>query len=111
MTTQEKVQVANTILAQMGGNKFLAMTGTKDLVALNTDDYQFGGLRMRISKNNTPANILIVTLNSMDTYDVVFQSVRIGKTFSVKTVKEYNMVYGDMLQRIFTDATGLYTRL
>ncbi len=111
MTREDKVHVAKVILSQLGGNKFIAMTGCKNLVALNTDDYPFGGLRLGLAKNKTAANILTITLNGMDTYDMTFTSVRLGKQLSVKVVKELNGVYDDMLTDIFKEVTGLDTHM
>ena len=58
------LKVAETILEQLGGNKFRMMTGAKN----------FGGtensLSMRIGRNKTSSNYLRITLNSMDTYDM-----------------------------------------
>lgn len=111
MTREEKMHVAKTIISQLGGNRFIAMTGSKNLVGLNTDEYPFGGLRMGLAKNKTAANILTITLNGMDTYDMVFTSVRIGKQLSIKVVHEANGVYDDMLTEIFKNVTGLDTHL
>ena len=44
--------VANTILNQLGGNQFLAMTGCKNLLGFEN------GLQMRIPKNGSKANFL-----------------------------------------------------
>lgn len=93
--------VANTIFNQLGGNRFAFMTGSKDFT--NTGE----GLQFRLSRNKTVANFCIITLNSLDLYDVVF--LRAGKSY--KEVATLNGIYADQLHTIFTQMTGLYTRL
>ena len=97
------MKVAKTILEQLGGNKFVAMTGAKN----------FGGtedsLSMRIGRNSSNSNYLKITLNMMDLYDMEFcKLTRMGEK---KSVKEYNNVYNDMMTDIFTKHTGMYTSL
>lgn len=106
--------VANTILEQLGGNKFLAMTGANHLLSDGNT------LRMNLPKNASKANRLWITLEADDTYTMKFFQFTAGrlnkKTYSWtkdKTVdiKEFNGVYSDMLQDIFTSITGMYTHL
>lgn len=106
--------IAMEILKQLGGNKFLAMTGVKNLV------YDDNSLNMKLSKNMSKANYLKITLNSLDTYDIRFYSVTGGrmnmKTFESspiknKDIKVINGAYCDQLQEIFTNVTGMYTSL
>jgi hypothetical protein len=95
--------VAKTILEQLGGNKFRMMTGAKN----------FGGtensLSMRIGRNKTSSNYLKITLNSMDTYDMKFS--RVSPKGGERSVIEYNGVFNDMLDDMFTAHTGMYTSL
>ena len=106
--------VAMEILKQLGGNKFLAMTGAKQLT------YDNNSLNMKLPKNMSKSNYLRITLNSMDTYDLRFYKVTGGKlnikTFETspiinKDIKVLNGVYCDQLQEIFTEVTGMYTSL
>lgn len=109
--------VAKTILAQLGGNRFIVMTGSKNLVS------DTNSLSMRLSKNNSKAEYLVITLNAMDTYDMVFKKevkklnkdmASIGIKFydrSIVDVETFDGVYNDMLQDIFTKVTGLRTSL
>ena len=94
--------VAKTILSQLGGNKFIAMTGAKNLVG------DTNSLSMKIGRNSSNSNYMKITLNSMDTYDIKFS--RIVKYQETK-IKEYNNVFNDVLTSIFTNHTGMYTRL
>ena len=99
----ESGDVARIIWEQLGGNKFRMMTGAKNL--LNLGD----GLAMKLGRNSSNSNYLKITLNSMDTYDMTFAKLtRMGE---LKSVKEYNNVYNDMLTDTFTSHTGMYTSL
>lgn len=101
-------QVAKIILQQIGGSRFLTMTGSRDLINLGN------GLRMSLSRNKTSANRLeIIYDEGADLYNLRFYCQTFSKkTFEVKTkdIKTYEGVYCDMLEDIFTDVTGLYTR-
>lgn len=94
--------VAVTILQQLGGNKFIAMTGAKNFYALDN------GMGCKIGRNSKGVNHLKIILNAMDTYDMEFIRVRNDK---ITVVSKANDVYFDMLQEVFTEHTGLYTRL
>lgn len=90
--------VAQTILEQLGGNMFRAMTGAKDFV---TDGSH---LRFKIGRGATNAiNLVTVKLEADDTYTVTFARFRALKVTPVKTVPG---VYCDMLRSVFTEATG-----
>jgi len=95
--------VAKTILQQLGGNKFIAMTGAKDL----GDGGKYLSFKIR-ARAKQSINYVKITLTSMDLYDMEFGSIRKHKLKVKKTVKG---VYNDQLQKIFTDVTGLYTHL
>ena len=95
-------QQADITLKQLGGNKFIAMTGAKQ--------FSFGkqGLGFRIGKNSKSINYVRVDLKSNDLYDMEFIRIRGSK---IKVVKKVTGVYNDQLQKIFTKHTGLYTSL
>ncbi len=107
-------EIANTILQQLGGGRFIAFTGSKDFIAIEN------GLQISLAKNASKANRLKVTLNGMDTYDMEFYrytaprySTRGGQfrmyPEKVTMVKEYKGIYFDQLQELFTETTGMYT--
>jgi len=98
----ESQQVAKTILQQLGGNKFIAMTGAKNFGSSKNS------LQFKIGKNSKSISHIIITLKSSDLYDVEF--IRMRGT-SRKVVKKLKGVYADMLQKIFTKYTGMNTRL
>ena len=94
--------IAKTILQQLGGNKFIAMTGAKNLGFTNN------GLQMKIGRNSKVITHVIISLKSTDTYDVEFIKMR---GVNRKVVKKLKGVYADQLGKIFTKFTGLRTRL
>ena len=98
----ESQQVAKTILQQLGGNKFIAMTGAKNFGSSKNS------LQFKIGRNSKSISHVIITLKSSDLYDVEF--IRMRGT-SRKVVKKLKGVYADMLQKIFTKYTGMRTSL
>jgi len=96
--------VAKTILAQLGGNKFIAMTGAKDFVG-GANSLQFS-ISSRLTKNKS--NKVRIVLDPSDTYTMTFYKIR-GIDF--KEVDSVSDVYAEDLQRIFTAKTGLDTHL
>lgn len=102
--SKSDMTVATEILRQLGGRRFLVMTGSK-----NPRGDQ-NSLTVDLARNAARAKWLTVTLQADDTYTVTFRRM-IRKTYDVVTVKEFDGVYADQLQSIFTDVTGLYTRL
>ena len=107
---QDARAVAQEILRQLGGGRFMAMVGGK-----NAMHGTFGGkpgLQVSIGKGAEGGiNRLIVTLDpATDTYNMEFW--RIGnRGLSTKKLSEASMVYADDLQRIFTDRTKFYTSM
>lgn len=101
--------VARTILEQLGGRKFLTMTGSYNLQFSSTEKNY---LSMHLRPNRLGAKYLKITLTAMDDYTLTFSKM-VGKGLSEKHViiKEIPGVYCDQLEEIFTRETGLYTRL
>ena len=125
-------EIAKTIIQQLGGNKFVVMTGAKNFVAINN------GIKFNIGRNASRANLVKIILFGDDTYTMQFW--RIGNsnpyiTFmkyiekgmspeeaqkkaekaklneEPKLLKEYNGLFFDQLQEFFTEYTKLYTHL
>lgn len=90
--------VANTILAQLGGRKFLAMTGAKNLTGSNKT------LSFQLPSNLTKVNCIRVTLTAMDDYMVEGLNVRGTK---IKPVALREGIYCENLQSCFETMTGL----
>ena len=96
------ITCGHVILEQLGGNRFRAMTGARDFV--------WDGVAQRLTfRLPWPTiNMVRVTLNAKDLYDVEFCHYRALKL----TVKaRATDVYAEDLQRIFTANTGLDTHL
>ena len=91
------------ILNQLGGNKFLFMTGAKNLI-WNEEAQALSFKFPTASKKN----YCKITLNSLDTYDIEFGKIY-GGNYTV--VSEFKGYYNDMLRELFTKETGLYTSL
>jgi hypothetical protein len=111
------------IFKQMGGNKFLTMTGSKPLYHHHDKDgYVF--IAFKLKRNLSKATYFKIQYKWNDLYDMEFS--RIKKTLNkeyyslagrkiydeepeiVKVIKD---VYAEDLQQIFTSVTGLYTKL
>lgn len=92
------------ILEQLGGNKFIAMTGAKNFMHENDGNT----LIMDLPVNKSLARKLRITLNANDLYDVVFFYIK-GASLGIAKVAEYPDVYDDMLRDIFTEVTGFDT--
>jgi len=98
------VEVATTILEQMGGRMFCMMCGVHSKVAIE-NGIMFG------FKGSRKANKMKVTLNSMDTYDIEFWKISPSGKLPNKVVHEEKGFYNDMLVPEFEEFTGLYTRM
>lgn len=92
------MQLANTILNQLGGaGKLKMFTGARNFIALEN------GVSFRIGNRKT--NYVKIVLNSTDTYDVTFALLRGGKLVNVR---EFEGIYNDGLKELFERETGMY---
>ena len=92
------------LLQQLGGNRFIAMTGAKNLAV----DKAKNTLHMKIGRNSKGVSHLRIKLTGADLYDMEFLQVRAG---NVKVKSKEKGVYADQLQKLFTKNTGMYTSL
>lgn len=92
--------VANTILSQLGGRRFLAMTGAKFLLA-HASALSFH-LPSNFAKNGI--NRVRIDLTPQDLYDVTFTRARGIKIFYQTKI---DGIYCDQLREAFTETTGL----
>ena len=90
--------VARTILEQLGGQRFVLLTGAKSFAA------GAKSLSFRLPGGQG----LVITLNGNDTYDIDHFVLR-GTTVKDKGRREG--IYCDMLQDVFENMTGFYTTL
>lgn len=97
----ERNERSSTILTQLGGNRFVKMTGARDLVALE-DGLQFR-LPARFARDSI--NRVCIKLNAGDLYDVEFGKVGRKKDpeFGVMmpsyaALRSVEGIYSDQLQ-------------
>lgn len=96
---------AGEILKQLGGNKFIAMTGAKNFA----QDKQKKIITFKIgggAKNGI--NYIRITLTYLDLYCIEFIKIRGTK---ITVVEKIDGIYNDQLQNIFTKYTGMNTHL
>jgi len=95
--------IGRTILEQLGGNKFVAMTGAKHFVGFGN------GVQFAIGRNISRSNCIVITQNGKDLYDVAFWR------FTPKTGMAMLSIYKDVgvedLRGTFTAYTGMYCTL
>ena len=107
-------QVAATILQQLGGKRFMFMTGIKDFFT-NGDD-----LCMKLGRNASKANQLQIKYDyGTDLYIMRFFRFtppryisKTGKLTEEKIIeiKTFEDVFFDQLEELFREVTGLETR-
>lgn len=100
---QHKMEIANTILEQLGGNKFIAMTGSHTFIADKK------ALIMTLTRNKARAKQLRIELNDKDLYDMTFYNV--NQDFDHEIVTRHEDAPAEIIQNLFTATTGLYTSL
>lgn len=98
------MQVAQTILQQLGGNRFAVMTGAKNFLG----DESSLSFRLPSYFARGGINAVKVTLNDLDLYDVKLMKVR---GTSVATVAESANLYAEDMVRYFSEKTGLALKL
>jgi hypothetical protein len=98
------VDVGREILNQLGGNKFIVMTGAKNFGTTGKN------LTFRLPSNfaRDGINYVIITLTPADTYDVEYGKIRAYKKTVVAVSKG---IYAEDLRRDFTAKTGLDTSM
>ncbi len=102
-TPSERKEIAATILSQLGGKRFIAMTGARNFVYGDSD------LSFHIPTIKG-INAVRVILEPDDTYTVEFLKVSVKAPH--RTVKKtVNYVFYDSLRSVFEENTGLYTSL
>ena len=100
-TKNSDLQAAQTIIAQMGGSRRLAMMIGASVFAGDDNSVMFS------FKGSRKMNKCRVTLDATDTYTVEFFKYSPSKG-TCPVVNEISGVYGDMLVDIFESRTGLF---
>ena len=104
-TKDARLRIAKTILAQLGGNRFIVMTGAKQFVAI--EQGLMFTLPARLAKLGI--NKVRVELAASDTYTMTALKVNARQGDAIEVLQESG-VYCDQLEQTFEDLTGVYTR-
>ena len=112
MTDKEYAkEIAATILTQLGGSRFTAMTGAKLSYTINSKDQPL--LRCTLPTDipiNNNINLVLITYNiGLDLYEYTFMDTRLAPENRI--IKQINQVYAEDLIPIFEHETGLYCYL
>ena len=100
------IEIAKTIHAQIGGNRFASMTGAKNFYAIE-NGLQFDLPKTRHYVKDGISRIHI-KLESNDLYTMTAYKIR---GMDCKEVKTETGLYFDMLESTFSEFTGLATYL
>jgi hypothetical protein len=98
------MSIAKEILSQLGGNRFVAMTGAKNFG--DTGNGLAFQIPAKLTKNRI--NAVKIELDPSDTYVVKFLKISASK---LTVVSHHTMIYCDQLEDLFERETGLYTHL
>ena len=81
--------IAKTVLEQIGGRRFAAMTGSKDFIDMGN------GLRMSLARNKTSANRLDIIYDAgADLYNIRFYRKTFSKRHSSARQRTLNRTRG-----------------
>jgi phosphotransferase system IIB component len=100
--------VAETILQQLGGQRFIVMTGARNF--MSNSERERGSLTFKLPRQMTRGGIthVRITLNAQDTYNMEGLKVR---GVNCSTEREMFGIHAENLQQAFTAMTGLDTHL
>ena len=96
--------IARNILEQLGGSRFIQMTGATNISG-GERELTFH-LKARITRRR--GQIMRITLEANDTYHLELMKI---VDFECQTLESRSGVYVENLKDIFTEMTGLYTAL
>jgi hypothetical protein len=100
------MSVAQTILDQLGGNRFIVMTGARNFVA---HPYALS-FKLPAGLAVDGINYVKIDLSPSDLYRVEVYRLK-GTTLEPRGKRSASGVYADQLRSVFTDLTGLETSL
>jgi len=112
ITKRDLKRITDTIFEQLGGQRFAYMTGARNLIA--GEDRAGAFLRMDLPRNAGKVNRLKITYKAgADIYEMYFYKMTFNRREAgFKLTNEVKVeVYAHELETVFTDKTGLYTRL
>lgn len=101
---QTDVEIAKTIMEQIGGGMMRSMTGAKDFTICKR------GVRFTLPGNFAKSGInrVQIVLAPNDTYTVTFNK---WSREGLRKIAEFDNTYCDQLQGLFEEVTGLYVRM
>ena len=102
ITERMDAKKAKILLQQLGGNRFIAMTGAKNFA------FDSKYMSFKIGRNSKGINFVRIGHNAKDLYDMEFGFVSVR---GIKVKKKVKDVYADMLGQIFKKYTGMNVRL
>lgn len=105
MEAEKELKPFEIILQQMGGSRFMAMTGAYNFISSGDYCLQF---RFRGCRKY---NWCKITLNAGNLYDVEFSQIGTTPHFVERNAIRYENIYASELQNLFTSVTGLDTHL
>lgn len=94
--------VSNTIMSQLGGNRFCIMVGVK------YPTYSSRTLSFQIGANSKKVTGVHIELDNNDTYTMTFFRIR---NLRVEECAKVEGVYAENLREVFTRHTGIETSL
>lgn len=104
-TSEERLEIARTIMNQLGGARFCMMVGCKDKVALDS------GVRFKLGRfSGVKATHCEVILDACDTYTLKTMRYN-SRKLTMETLTMEPGLYDVHLAPCFRAATGLETRL
>lgn len=98
----QDITVAKTILEQLGGRRFVALTGARGMLG-GSNWFSFKLPSYFAQKG---INAVRITLMPSDTYRMEFSRIRGMK---ITPISVHEDIYCDGLQALFTQQTGLVT--
>jgi hypothetical protein len=101
-TTTNSQQIAQTILSQLGGSRFVAMTGARDLLQLEA------GLRCRMGRGALCSHLQIDLDLATDTYVVSTYKIR---GLNCRELARVEHVYAGALRGTVEQLTGFFLSL
>lgn len=103
---------AEIILQQLGGRRFIMMTGARDL-GRGDDPHPHLNIRLRSNMTHARGTHVRITLKPSDTYHIEFFKMRMSgpRLGQITSIDQRSDVFAEDLQRVFTELTGLETHL
>lgn len=106
--------VTNTIFTQMGGHRFMKMTGAHSYIrARDEQNNCYLQFKLPGSMCKDGINLVRITLTPLDVYRLTFSRVSHDheKGLHAVPVCEHDFIYADVLEDTLGEITGLATRL